>query len=283
MGLSDKRISARIILFGVLFSIGSCSWIQQDREIDDVYSTEYLKAREGKHLIYPEGVDPPKRESTYDIPPLSSEADTQQNYDINELMVPPDLIGDGSNRRDRKNTADFIRQEKPRIYTGVGLGYIDFKDRYQRIPYSETPIALHLYGGYRLNDYLAFELAYKQTDDINIRTPGSGFEQLDISSKFNALVARAQVSLPTFKLFNLPGEFTIFGTAGYFNSKVHRNVLELNSLETDSTSGSDSGQVLGGGLLYQHGKLKLRGYFESFETSEVVRADDFGITFEFGF
>lgn len=270
-------------LVGVLLCVG-CAGSKQ--KLDDVQSMEYLQAHEGKKLVYPEGVDAPERSSEYEIPPLSPEA-TARDYDVNELARPPALIehkltGD-EEKVENKKTA-LLREQQPKLYAGIGYGRLDFHDRYNGISYSDNPAARQIYAGFRFNDYTAVELAYKQPEDINLdEIPGSGFDRLNISSEFNALIARAKVSLPLWRLFDRLGNFTVFGTVGYFDSSMQRKVTELNALETDSASGGDSGLAFGGGVSYQLGKVNLRGYFESFDVEDIGKANDTGIAIEFGF
>ena len=70
--------------------------------IEDRYSLDYLDAKAGKPLVYPEGVDRPEQSSDYTIPALSSRA-PRGHYDVNELAKPPRLVPLPSKDDDKKN------------------------------------------------------------------------------------------------------------------------------------------------------------------------------------
>lgn len=68
-----------------------CAGCGGQRTIEEVQSLEYMDSREGKALVYPEGVDAPPQSSAYAIPPAPSNAGADE-YDINELVRPPELF-----------------------------------------------------------------------------------------------------------------------------------------------------------------------------------------------
>jgi len=264
----------------------ACAGPETERKLSDTHSMDYLKAREDSELVYPEGVEPPERSPTYDIPPLSPEADRE--YDVDELARPPLLIGRDTSTADKSGAIKDIpgppEEDMPAVYAGIGIGSVDFEDRYGSIPYDDKPVSLQLYTGYRLNSYLAAELAYIRLNDIDPgEVPGSGFDLLKISSKYDAFAVRARGSVPLGWLFDRLSDFSVFGTIGYYDAKIHRNVTDLDSHETASVSGSDSGRVFGGGILYRLGGMKLRVYAESFEVKDVKKIYDKGIMAEFTF
>ena len=59
--------------------------------IKDRFSLEYLDAKPGKPLVYPEGVQRPEQSLEYSVPKISTRKG-RADYNVNEVVKPPRIV-----------------------------------------------------------------------------------------------------------------------------------------------------------------------------------------------
>jgi opacity protein-like surface antigen len=123
---------------------------------------------------------------------------------------------------------------------------------------------LGVLGGYRFNQYFAFEgRAVRGVGNDTI---------LGVNTKLDSYVgANAVVNVP------LAEGFSLYGTLGYGRVSIKF------SDSTESIKGSENSASYGGGLQYNSGKLTFRGGYESLFNKDTVSAAGLTLTGMYSF
>jgi opacity protein-like surface antigen len=180
--------------------------------------------------------------------------------------------------------ADDDEQKPSRFYAGLGAASLEHRVEHEGIEFTDTSAGIDLFGGFRLNDALGVEVAYKRFDDIaaqDIR--GSGVTRLDIEMPLDIIVIKAVGQLSFRELFGWQRNWRVYGTAGMYQTDFERTVVNLGSGATESVRDKQSGLTVGAGMLYQLGPVDLRGYVEWLGVLDDNEASNAGVAVQFSF
>ena len=151
-----------------------------------------------------------------------------------------------------------------RLYAGVAVLALDFVDSHEGVTFDDVSTGFGVYGGFRLHDRLALELSYDAADAIDVRDiAGSGIVRLDIETERRTTTFSVVREVSLKELFEWPRDWRLYGTAGIYDSDLRRTVTALNTNTRRSVRDSDTGLLIGAGVLYALGHVELRGYLLS--------------------
>lgn len=171
-----------------------------------------------------------------------------------------------------------------RFYAGIGIATLELHDAHRGVTYGGSSRALAPFGGVRLLENLDLEMAYLRFDDLGVRdVAGSGTARLRIDAELDGVVIRAVGRLPLGDSLGWRHDWSLYGSAGYYESTVRRDVTELRTVALESARKRESGPVLGAGALYGLGPLDLRGYVQWFGVLDRREAREIGIAAQIRF
>jgi hypothetical protein len=171
-----------------------------------------------------------------------------------------------------------------RLYAGVGAASARFEDEYEGIGLADTSIGLDLYAGVRLREHLAIELSYATFDAIDLHdVVGSGVVRFDAQTLRRSAMLGVLREISLRELFGWPRDWRMFGVAGLYGTDLERTVTVLGSAARSSAGGSDSGLFVGAGVIYQLGRVELRGYVRELGVLDRGEAREAGGAVQFRF
>ncbi len=135
--------------------------------------------------------------------------------------------------------------EEPGFFAGSGLGmyFIDVDD----IDFDENAEALRVFGGYRMNEYVSFEVGYSKLFEASGDAMG-----FDVETDGSAFDVAVRPSMP------LADNFTAFAVLGW--SRYDMDVKVSNGLVSVSDSDKDSAFTYGiGGAFDINDNWTVRG------------------------
>ena len=194
------------------------------------------------------------------------------------------LAGTGATASSIGLAADDDSEESSRFYAGLGAETLEYSVEHEGIEFTDTSTGLDLFGGYRLNDWLGVELAYKTFDDIGVEGIwGSGTTRLDIDMSLDIVVAKAVGQLSFRDLLGWERDWRVYGTAGLYQTDFERSAVTLGTGVTEIVRDEKSGLTVGAGALYRLGPVDLRGYVEWLGFLDEDEAWNAGLAVQFSF
>jgi hypothetical protein len=171
-----------------------------------------------------------------------------------------------------------------RLYAGVGAASARFDDQYEGIGLADTSIGLGLYAGVRLRERLAIELSYEAFDAIDLHdVAGSGVLRFDAKTERRSTMLGVLREISLRELFGWRRDWRMFGVAGFYGSDLERTVTLLGSGARSSVGDSDAGLFVGAGVIYQLGRVELRGYLRELGVLDRGEAREAGGAVQFRF
>jgi opacity protein-like surface antigen len=171
-----------------------------------------------------------------------------------------------------------------RLYAGVGAASARFEDEYEGIGLADTSIGLGLYAGVRLREHLAIELSYEAFDAIDLHdVVGSGIARFDAKTERRSAMLGVLREISLRELFGWRRDWRMFGVAGFYGTDLERTVTLLGSDARSSAADSDSGLFVGAGVIYQLGRVELRGYVRELGALDRGEAREAGGAVQFRF
>jgi len=172
-----------------------------------------------------------------------------------------------------------LAQDVTGPYVGFGIGQFDYQEDVFEYQFDDTTSQYKVYGGYRLNDTLAFEASFGETGDLEWSESGdlfpSGSYNVSLSSDFEFFEVRVLAHVGKF----LAGY-------GYWDADFTGRIRGTSSLTGDfdiSGSESDSGSALILGGQWDLAKVGLRAEFEYYDTDASVDVYSIGVGVHFRF
>jgi hypothetical protein len=174
-------------------------------------------------------------------------------------------------------------QESSKFYTGVGLGLTEFDSDHERIAYGDRPVGWQLYAGWQTSPNMAVELAAERLPGIEVdNVLGSGVDLLRISSDVSSVAARGVFSVSLEEVLRRHRKISVFGIVGMVRLLEERNVTELRTSRSTSVSERETALVLGAGVTFDIGRIRLRTYLQSADR-EAGDLNSLGAAAEFRF
>lgn len=160
-------------------------------------------------------------------------------------------------------------QDTPsRFYAGAGVAATDFAGEYSGLGYGDSPLDLHLYGGFEMRPWLALELALDRLGDIRHEGRGSGLEQLRISADHSSLSLQGTFSLSLQEVLRKRRPITVFATVGISSFDTELSVLELTTSRQTTATDESTGAVLAAGVRFDLARVRLRTYLRSIDAGD---------------
>lgn len=176
------------------------------------------------------------------------------------------------------------REQSKRFYAGVGAGSLSHESNYAGVLFHDRSTGMDVYGGYRLHGVFAIELALERFDHLDAHDiAGSGIERLDVAGSLTAATVRAVATIPVSDFFHWRRRFELLGSAGYGQTTLHRDVVELGYGPLDPLPERRRGTTFGIGVLYGLRKADLRAYIERLGLNHDRSASGLSIAVQFKF
>ena len=155
--------------------------------------------------------------------------------------------------------AEDHSENKSGFYTGLGLGRmtIDFDETNFS---DESDTAWKLLAGYNFNEYFALEAAYNDF---------GSYEQNGVKGDLTGYSVAALAAYP------VANNIKVFAKGGYFEGKDKRTFNNTKERETQS------GPLLGVGVMYQVGQWDLRAEYERSEDKDEFQVTTLSMAYRF--
>lgn len=175
-------------------------------------------------------------------------------------------------------------QEYRGMYMGAALGTFDYEEDFDgEDAISDSTSVYQLFGGYRFNEYVALELGYGQTgdieDDVEAFLPGLGTVTLEFDAQYDIYALRAFGILPL-------NAISLFASAGYFSASLGGPVSISGFGDIAELDGSESGATVSIGIQKDFRldleNLSIRAEYQVFDIDDVdASALAIGVLFRF--